>query len=113
MVTINRQNDNFIFEVKGMHKLWAFKSQLIIPINHIISAHQDLETIKGWKGWKEAGTSIPKLITAGTFEKDGNKIFWDTSNIENCIIVNLKDEDYQELIIEVENPAEAIEILTK
>ena len=26
MVTIKKQDDNFIFEVKGMHKLWAFKA---------------------------------------------------------------------------------------
>ena len=58
------------------------------------------------------GTSIPSVITAGTFYKEGNKIFWDVSNIENCIIVELKDEDYKQLIIEVENPVDAIQLLT-
>ncbi len=113
MITINRQDDKFIFEVNGMHKLWAFKSQLTIPVNHIINAYQDLESIKGWRGWKAPGTFIPSIITAGTFYKDGNKIFWDTSNIEKCIIVDLKDEDYKQLIIEVENPVDAIETLTR
>ncbi len=31
--------------------------------------------------------------------------------MENCIVVDLKDEDYQQLIIEVENPTDAIQIL--
>ena len=111
MITIKKQDDSFVFSVNGMHKLWAFKSQLTIPFDNIINAHQDLESIEGWKGWRAPGTSIPSIITAGTFYKDGNKIFWDVSNIENCIIVDLKDEDYKQLIIEVENPLDAIKIL--
>ena len=34
MVTITREGDNFVFEIKGLHKLWAFKSQLTIPAEH-------------------------------------------------------------------------------
>jgi len=113
MITIKKNTDSFIFDVKGMHKLWAFKSQLMIPIDNIITAYQDADSIKGWKGWRAPGTSVPSMITAGTFYKDGNKIFWDVSNIENCIIVNLKDEEYKKLIIEVENPKDAIKILTQ
>ncbi len=112
MITIVKEQDNFIFKVNGMHKLWAFKSQLTIPADNIINAHQNMESIKGWHGWRAPGTSIPSIITAGTFYKDGNKIFWDVSNIANCIIVDLKDEDYKQLIIEVENAADAIKILT-
>ena len=92
-------------------KLWAFKSELSIPFENIINAHQNTTSVKGWKGWRAPGTFIPSIITAGTFYKDGNKIFWDVSNIENCIIVDLKDEDYKQLIIEVESPTDALEIL--
>ncbi len=70
-----------------------------------------MESIKGWHGWRAPGTFIPSIITAGTFYKDGNKIFWDVSNIENCIIVDLKDEDYKHLIIEVEDPKSTIDFL--
>lgn len=111
MITISRNDNHFIFKVNGMHKLWAFKSELSIPFENIINAHQDTESVKGWKGWRAPGTSIPSIITAGTFYKDGNKIFWDVSNIENCIIVDLKDEEYKQLIIEVENPTNALQTL--
>lgn len=113
MVSISKHDNSFIFEVKGMHKLWAFKSQLTIPTDHILRVYQNAESLKSWwKGWKAPGTSIPSIITAGTFYKDGTKIFWDVSNIEKCIIVELKDEDYNQLIIEVDNPPAAIKILT-
>lgn len=111
MITIEKQKDSFVFVVEGLHKLWALKSQLTIPADNVINAYHDPEAIKGWKGWRAPGTSIPSIITAGTFHKDGTKVFWDVVNKENCIIVELKDEEYKQLIIEVENPAEAMELL--
>lgn len=112
MVTISKQQDKFRFEVKGMHKLWAFKSELIIPAVNILNAHQKFEEIGWWKGLKAPGTHIPFLITAGTFHLEGDKIFWDVVNKENSVIVDLKDEYYKQLIVEVEDPDKAIALLT-
>lgn len=111
MIEITVEKDHFVFEVKGMHKLWAFKNQLSIPKANILSAHQDFSDIGTWKGLRMPGTHVPYLITAGTFYTDNKKIFWDVVNQEKSIVVELKDEDYQQLIIEVADPAEAIALL--
>lgn len=113
MIDIAKQGEAFIFNVKGMHKLWALKSQLTIPVDNIKKAHRDLESIKGWKGWRAPGTYIPSIITAGTFYKAGKKIFWDVANIENCIIVELEDDEFNQLVIEVENPDKAMMLLNQ
>ncbi len=112
MVTIKKIDNNFIFEVKGMHKLWALKSQLSIPQTHIITAK--LYDGQQWNlGLRFPGTYLPGVITAGTFYGKDGTIFCDVSNKENAILVELKDEKYNKLIIEVENPIEAIELLAK
>ena len=54
------------------------------------------------------GTHIPFLITAGTFINNGNKVFWDVCDLNKTIIVELKDEEYHKLVIEVANPEKAI-----
>lgn len=114
MVKITKEDNHFVFDVQGLHKLWAFKSSLRIPIDNIKKAYQDLDAIsKWWKGWRAPGTSVPFLITAGTYHLEGNKIFWDVVNKENTIIIDLDDADYQQLIIEVENPEEAIALLSR
>jgi len=113
MVTVTKQSNGFLFEVKGLHKLWAFKNQLTIPFNHVLKAYQDKKSLEGWAGWRLPGTSIPGIFTAGTFYKSGNKIFWDVSNQEKCIVVDLKDEEYKQLVIEVENPEETIQLLSE
>jgi len=110
MVAISKQDENFIFTVQGMHKVWALKSQLVIPASDIVRVHRDIDSISWWKGFR-FGTNIPFVLTAGTFFKWGEKNFWDVADKNNCIVVDLKDESYNHLIIEVENPEEAIKLL--
>jgi len=51
------------------------------------------------------------VITAGTYYHRGQKNFWDVVKKRNAIVVELKDEKYKNLIIEVANPKEALELL--
>jgi len=111
MVTIERKNDNFVFEINGWHKLWALKSELVIPIENIIDAYSNEENLNWMWALRMPGTHIPGIITAGTYiQKDGT-IFCDVVHRENSIVVELHDEFYKKLIIEVENPQSAIELL--
>ena len=109
MVSVTKKANNFHFEVEGLHKIWALKNQLIIPAPNVVKAYQDESELSGWKGWRMPGTHIPFLITAGTYYKNGERTFWDVVNQENSIIIKLKDERYQKLIIEVDNPAKVIQ----
>ncbi len=112
MVTISKEENNFHFKVEGLHKLWALKSQLTIPIQNVVRAYQNRDALNGWwKGIRMPGTHVPGLITAGTFYQSGGKIFWDVVNKDNAIIIDLEDENYSKLIIEVDNPSEAIDFI--
>jgi len=112
MVDVSIQGSDVHFNVKGMHKLWAFKSRLQIPKKHIIEARQDAEILKGWwKGWRAPGTHVPWVLTAGTFLQENKRIFWDVHNADKAIIIDLKHEEYNRLIIEVENPAAVVALL--
>ena len=112
MVKIERQGDNVVFTVLGLHKLWAFESKLTIPFDHITSVHADLSSLNGWKGVRMPGTYIPFVISAGTFRHAGTKDFWDVTDPKKALIVELKDEEYEKLFIEVEDTEAAIKLLT-
>ncbi|MDF7810230.1 hypothetical protein [Hymenobacter sp. YC55] len=113
MVEVTTQGDNAVFEVKGLHKLWAFKSQIEIPLKDIRSARQDAEALKGWwHGFRAPGTYIPGLITAGTFYEADKVIFWDVHNAEKAVIIDVVHDEYNQLIVEVEDPAAVITLLT-
>lgn len=57
------------------------------------------------------GTNVPGVITAGTFYQDGKRIFWDVHRPENTVVIELKDERYNELIVEVADPEDAVKIV--
>ncbi len=112
MVSITKTNTETIFEIKGLHKLWALKSEIHIPNHHLLNAYQNEYEVDEWKV-KQIGTHVPFLIKAGTFYfgEDSAIIFMDVMHKQNTIIVDLQDEHYKKLIIEVEYPEESIKLL--
>ncbi len=48
------------------------------------------------------------MITAGTFYQEGKRIFWDVHRIENTIVLDMANERYDQLVVEVADPAEAV-----
>ncbi|MEO8516113.1 MAG: hypothetical protein ABI426_05175 [Flavobacterium sp.] len=111
MVTINSAEDEFIFEVKGWHQFWSFENKIKIAKENIVKASQSKDEFTFWIGWRMPGTAIPWVITAGTYLKKGKRNFWDVTNKEKTIVVELKNSRFDKLIIDVENPSEAITLL--
>lgn len=114
MVSIHQQDQSFVFEVQGLHKLWALKSQITIPRENIVNAYRNTDDLTWIMGLRAPGTHIPGVLTAGSyyFTKDGT-IFCDVSHTDKSIVVELKDEHYKKLIIEVEDVDAALNMLSK
>jgi hypothetical protein len=112
MIDISVDGDKAVFEVEGFDKMWSFRSRLEIPLAHIKSVRADSTIAHGWyHGWRLLGTNMPGVLTAGTFHKDGNNVFWDVHNPDNTIVLELDHEFYDQLIIEVRDPASAVSLL--
>jgi hypothetical protein len=112
MVDLSISGGNLVLHVRGADKLWAFKSSLEIPLAHIAEIRADPAIGHGWwHGLRMPGTNIPGVLTAGTFYQDGKRVFWDVHNPENTVVIELKDERYNELIVEVADPKAAVELV--
>jgi hypothetical protein len=112
MVDLSISGGNLVLHVRGADKLWAFKSSLEIPLAHIAEIRVDPAIAHGWwHGLRMPGTNIPGVLTAGTFYQDGKRVFWDVHNPENTVVIELKDERYNELIVEVADPKAAAELV--
>jgi hypothetical protein len=74
----------------GADKLWALKSSLEIPLEHIAGIRAGPSAAHGWwHGWKLAGTELPGVIAAGTFYRNGQRVFSDVhdnavSSVPRC-----------------------------
>ena len=111
MVDLSISGGNLVLHVRGADKLWAFKSSLEIPIAHVVEIRADPSIAHGWwHGIRMPGTNIPGVLTAGTFYQDGKRVFWDVHNPENTVVIELRDERYNELIVEVADPKASVEL---
>jgi hypothetical protein len=90
MVDVSSSDGNLELQVRGADKLWALKSSLEIPLQHITGIRADPSVARGWwHGIKLPGTSIPGVLTAGTFISTGKRVFWDVHNPENTVVIEL------------------------
>ncbi|HTS56127.1 MAG TPA: hypothetical protein VMH03_01180 [Terriglobales bacterium] len=112
MVDLAVGEGKLTLRVHGADKLWAFKSTLEIPLVHIAGVRADPDIARGWwHGVRMPGTNIPGVITAGTFYQDGKRIFWDVHYPANTVVITLRDERYDELVVEVSDPAAALKMI--
>ena len=105
MVNVSIEGDRVRFEIEGWDKFWSLKSQLEIPLMHILSARVDPEPARGWwHGIRLPGTNLPGVITAGTFYQSEGAVFFDVHDPERTIVIELEHEHYTRLVLEVEDP---------
>ena len=102
-----------ILNVRGADKLWALKSSLEISIEHICSVRADRNVAEGWyPGIRLPRANVPGVITAGTFYQHGKRVFWDMHNPDRTIVIGLRDEQYNKLIVEVSDPQAAVQLIS-
>ncbi len=114
MVGISIEGDRIHLDVEGADRFWALRSHLEFPLSHIRSVRVDTEAARGWwHGLKIMGSQIPGILTAGTFYEQGGIVFYDIHDPEHTIVIELEHERYKRLIVEVENPEKAREMIER
>lgn len=111
MARITVENTALIVTVEGLDKLWALKSRLEIPLANVRGATHDPGIIRDRKGVRAPGTHLPGVITAGTWHHEGERIFWDVRNPGKAIVIELADERYTRLVVEVDNPRAVVTLI--
>ena len=105
MAEIELSADSLVVHVNGADRIFALKSELTIPLEHVLGAAKDEEEARRWyHGVRAPGTSVPGVIKAGTFHQNGERAFWDVHHPERAIALSLRDESYAKLVVEVEDP---------
>jgi len=105
MVRISVSDDRIHFDVEGIDRMWALRSQLEFPLSHIRSVRVDPEAAKGWwHGIRLWGSNIPGILTAGTFYQNGRVVFYDVHDPLRTIVIELDHEHYDRMVVEVEEP---------
>jgi hypothetical protein len=112
LVELSIGEGKLMLHVRGADKLWSFKSSLEIQLVHIAAVRADPEVARGWwHGIRMPGTNLPGMIIAGTFYQDGKRVFWDVHDPEKTIVIDLHDERFNQLVVEVADPESAVKLI--
>ena len=111
MALVRIDGDDLIVVIEGLNKLWAFKSSLTIPLANVRGATADPGIAAEPKGIRAPGARVPGVITAGTFHQDGEKIFWDVRDPSKAVVVELADDQYARLVLQVDDPRATVALV--
>ncbi|WP_433261475.1 hypothetical protein ACQPZF_26925 [Actinosynnema sp. CS-041913] len=111
MARIEIDGGDLVVTIEGLDKLWALKSRLTVPLTNVRGATVDPGIVKEPKGIRAPGAHLPGVITAGTFHRDGERVFWDVHDAAKAIVIELADERYARLVVEVEDPRTAVALI--
>ncbi|MGW4063208.1 hypothetical protein ACWEGE_33325 [Amycolatopsis sp. NPDC004747] len=113
MAVVRIDGEELVVVLEGLDKLWAFKSSLTIPLANVRGATADPGIAADPKGIRAPGAHVPGVITAGTFHQDGEKIFWDVRDPAKAVVIELADERYTRVVVQVEDPRATVALVEK
>jgi hypothetical protein len=87
--------DYLVVDVRGVEKAMKLLSRLRIPLEHVQGAEADpaIEHTL-WRGWRMPGVHLPGVRF---YDVHGHR--------DKTIVIHLKDETYDRMIVEVPDPA--------
>ena len=90
--------DHLVIDVRGVEKAMKLLSRLHIPLEHVQGAEADPEIEHTlWRGWRIPGVHLPGVRF---YDVHGHR--------DKTIVIRLKDETYDRLIVEVQDPTEVV-----
>ena len=105
MVEIQISSSEVVLRPRGLHRLWALKGEIRIPLNQLKrvdvgvtpEARQRLS-----RSLRLPGTYVPRVITAGSYRCNGKWAFWDVvGKGENAVTLSTEGHHYTELVVDV------------
>jgi len=103
-------DDRLLVRPVGLVRLWALSNGVDVPVASIVDV--GVSPKKGLsKRWRAPGTHLPGVMIAGTFRRRGEKDLWMVGPAKEVLVIELADQPYRHLIVQVEDPHAAVEAL--
>lgn len=103
-------DDRLLIRPVGLMRLWALSSGINVPVTAIVDV--GVSERKGLvKGFRAPGTYVPGVMTAGTFRSRGERDLWMAGRAEKVLVIELHDQRFRHVVVQVEDPEAATEAL--
>lgn len=106
MAEVELTEDTLVIHAQIRDRILTFRSRLEIPLTYVAGAEVDPEIARArWKGFESSGLQVPQIGAVSSVYKDGGRVFWNVHHPEKTVVIQLRDEKYTQLVIEVKEPA--------
>ena len=94
--------DTLVVRFPGTSAFLAFKQPLAIPLAHVRQVDRATHgPDERWESFLGLGTWLPGVVGATRFRHASGRVFWNVSDPANAIVVQLEQEHYSRLVIDV------------
>ena len=100
---IDIRGDQLVVNIKTRDKNFVLLSSIKIPLDHIVRAEADDHVAwEVWRGWRVPGVKVP-----------GVRFYAMRGHRDKTLVIWLKDETYERLVTEVDDPAEVAQSINE
>jgi hypothetical protein len=113
MAHLDVDGANLVVRLGIFDAMLSMRTTMRFPLTSVHNVYVDPVAGEEPKGFKAPGTTVPGTLTKGTFHFDGVKTFWNIWRGAIVVVVELRDEKFDRIVIEQRDPEQIVEKITK
>jgi hypothetical protein len=92
--------------LRGFDVVWAVRRRVSVPLEHVTGARVDPHVASHgpWLGAGQTDALLDYAVAAGPMLVHGRHEFWDVHHPERAVSIDLVDEPFARLVLEVADP---------
>ena len=97
--------------LRGLDVVWATRRRIVVPLGHVRGARRDAQAARHgpWLGAGRTDALLDYAVAASPMLVHGRHEFWDVHDPARAVAIDLAGEQYDRLVIEVEDPVATVE----
>ena len=97
--------------LRGLDVVWAARWRIVVPLGHVRGARHDAHAASHgpWLGAGRTDALLDYAVAAGPMLVHGRHEFWDVHDPRQAVAIDLAGEQYDRLVIEVDDPVATVE----
>jgi hypothetical protein len=110
---LSLNQDQLVIQLGWYEQLLAFTlhNPIVVSLDHLLQVSAE-EPPSRWTDLRAPGTHLPGVIKAGTYYTRHGREFWYATVDRKFLVLELREEPYQKIVLTVENNHDWINRIT-
>jgi hypothetical protein len=112
MATVSVRDGTLRLKMKGVDRVLALRSRIDVPLDHVTGAaiYRDVGAKHPWLGvGTSPGGDYSAARVIGGMWQQADWVFWDVHDPDEAVAIELADEHYGRLVVQVDNPQRVVD----